>query len=67
MRSWDIAKVAAAFSLRVVYSFAVHFRRNLHFAVIKFACNHWNNLLTAQDIEYIVVFIRLVALNQAAV
>ena len=62
-----ITAIAAAFSLRIVYPFAVHFRRNLHFAVIKFACNHWNNLLTAQDIEYIVVFIRLMAFNQAAV
>ena len=67
MRSWDIAAVAAAFSLRIVYPFAVHFRRNLHFAVIKFARDHWDNLLAAQDVEYTVVFIRLVTLKQAAV
>ena len=67
MRSWDITAIAAAFSLRIVYPFAVHFRRNLHFAVIKFARDHWNNLLTAQDIKCVFIFISLIFFCKAAV
>ena len=67
MRSWDIAAVAAAFSLRIVYPFAVHFRRNLYFIGIKFARDHWDNLLAAQDIKCVFIFISLIFFCKAAV
>ena len=63
----DIAVVASTFALRVVYLFTVHFRRNLYFACVEIAGNDRNNLLAAQDVEYVSILIGLVAIGIAAV
>lgn len=63
----DIAVVASAVALRVVYLFTVHFRRNLYFACVEIAGNDGHNLLAAQDVEYVSILIGLAAIGIAAV